>query len=134
MNNADRILSENWENLRREAGRNWSDIESLFDEAVERLPEEPSSHDFERMVGQISASLRRYPSGHRLLDVIVAIVDDDPASGGDTPAQKRNRFRVLPKRKNAPIFDDDPASGSEPSTKKRTSDKGLPQRKRATSK
>jgi len=134
MNNADRMLNENWENLRREAGHNWSDIESLFDEAVERLPEEPSSHDFKRMVEQISGSLRRYPSGRRVLDVIVAIVDDDPASGGDTPAQKRNRFRVLPKRKTGPLVNDDPASGGEPSTQKRNSDKGFPKRKIAASK
>ncbi len=133
MNKADQMLNENWENLRREAGRNWSDIESLFDEAVERLPEEPSNHDFKRMVEQISGSLCRYPSGHRLLDVIVAIVDDDPASGGEPPAQKRNRFRVLPKRKSAPFVDDDPASSGEPPTKKRNSVKGLPKRKGAAS-
>ena len=133
MDKNDRMLNENWENLRREAGGNWFEIESLFVEAVERLPEEPSDHDFKRMVEQISGPLRRYPSGHRLLDVIVAIVDDDPGSGGEPPAQKRNRFRVLPKRKRAGSVDDDPASNREPPAHKKNPGRALPNRKKAAS-
>jgi hypothetical protein len=96
MDNIDRKLMQHWRTLRRESGGEFYDIVRLFDEAVTRLPEEPSRYDFEGMIDLIGDPLRHYPSGRHLLDVVVAVVDDDIGVGGETPAQKRNRFRTLP--------------------------------------
>lgn len=97
MDDVDRMLRQPWDALKREAGRDWYNIVRLFDETVTSLPEEPSSRDFEGMMEQISGPLNRYQSGQRLLSTILAFVNDELGAGGETPAQKGNRLRGLPK-------------------------------------
>lgn len=97
MDEVDRMLRQPWDALKREADRNWSKIVRFFDETVTSLPEEPSSRDFEWLAGQISGPLNRYQSGQLLLRTIHAFVNDELGAGGETPAQKRNRLKGLPK-------------------------------------
>ena len=92
--NRDELLKQHLTNLKRESRRAWHEVVTELDGALARLPEEPTYEDMKEMTHEVGGLLEHYRYGRKVLDIISAMVDDEP-DDSESYGQKKNRLREL---------------------------------------